>query len=132
MKAFLVDLENKPGELARIAEALGNKGVNISSVSGTSCGTGGRVALLTADEASTRSIFGDINCKYDEVEAVEASMAHEPGTLGKTARRLADAGVNIEAIIPMGMTGRDVSVAFATDNPTKAREVLATSTSSMR
>jgi hypothetical protein len=34
MNAFLVDLENKPGALATVAEALAAKGVNITGVSG--------------------------------------------------------------------------------------------------
>jgi hypothetical protein len=37
---------------------------------------------------------------------------------------LAEAGVNIEAIFPTGMSGGEVSVAFVTDNPTKAKEAL--------
>ena len=41
-------------------------------------------------------------------------------------RRLASAGVNIEAIFPMGMAGNDIQVGFVTDNATKAREVLST------
>ncbi len=99
MNAFLVDLENKPGKLADIAEALGAKGVNITNVTGATCGDGGRAAITTADDATT---------------------------LGKAARRLAQAGVNIDAIFPTGMTGNDVSVGFVTNNPAKAREVLMT------
>ena len=129
MQAFLVDLENKPGELARIAEAMGAKGINITGVTGATCGSTGRVTLMTADEAATRTTLGEIGCRFEEIEAVEASMRHEPGTLGSTARRLADAGVNIEAIMPTGMSGSEVTVAFMTDNPAKAREVLASARS---
>lgn len=125
MNAFLVDLENKPGSLADVAEALGAKGVNITGVSGASCGDSGRAAIMTADDATARQALQEIKCSFTEVEATEVSIAHEPGTLGRTARRLADAGVNIEAIMPTGMSGGTVSVAFVTDNPAKAREVLA-------
>jgi hypothetical protein len=41
-----------------------------------------------------------------------------------TARRLADAGINIEAALPTGMEGGKVSVAFATDDPSKARQLI--------
>ena len=132
MKAFLVDLENKPGSLATVAEALGAKGVNITSVTGASCGTGGRVAIMTGDDASARSALGEKKISFKEMEVSEVSIAHRPGSLGKAARRLADAGVNIEAIFPTGMTGGDISIAFVTDNPTKAREALATASSGVR
>jgi hypothetical protein len=125
MNAFLVDLENKPGALAAAAEALAAKGVNILGVSGTSCGDGGRAAIVTADDAATRTALQDARIKFKEMEATEVSLRHEPGSLAKAARRLADEGVNIEAIFPTGMSGTDVSVAFVTNNAAKAKEALA-------
>jgi hypothetical protein len=128
MKAFLVDLENKPGELARIAEAISKKGINIEGVSGATCGTSGRVAIVTKDDAGTKTALADAGCSFKEMEASEVSLRHAPGTLATAARRLADAGVNIEAIFPTGMQGQDVTVAFVTDQPAKAKEVLAAAT----
>ena len=124
MNAFLVDLENKPGALATVAEAIAAKGVNILGVSGTTCSDGGRVAIMTADDATTRAALQEKKISFKEMEATETSLGHTPGTLAKAARRLAEAGVNIEAIFPTGMTGNDTSVAFVTDNPTKAKEAL--------
>ena len=132
MNAFLVDLENTPGALATVAEAIAAKGVNITGASGTSCGSGGRVAITTADEAATRSALEGQGLSFSELEVSEAHLRDEPGTLAQAARRLADAGVNVEAIFPTGMSGRDMSVAFVTDNPAKAREILAAATSSPR
>jgi hypothetical protein len=126
MIAFLVDLENKPGALATLAEALGAKGVNITGVSGASCGDSGRAAITTADDATARTVFQTTKLPFKEYEVTEVSLANSPGSLGKAARRLADAGVNIEAIMPTGMSGTNVSVAFVTNNPSKTREILAT------
>ena len=126
MTAFLVDLENKPGALASIAEALGATGVNITGVSGASCGDSGRAAITTADDVTTRTVLQDLKAKFKEYEVVESSLAHTPGSLGQAARRLADAGVNIEAIFPTGMSGNEVQVGFVTDNPIKARDILST------
>lgn len=125
MNAFLVELENKPGELARVSEAIAAKGVNITAVSGSTCGASGRVALMTSDEAATRVALGQAGCTFSEMEVTEASLRHQPGTLAVACRRLADAGVNIEALVPIGMSGSDVTVAFVTNQPAKAREILA-------
>ncbi len=124
MNAFLVDLENKPGALATIAEALGAKGINITNATGATCGDGGRAAITTADDAATRLALQGINATFKELEITDVSLAHQPGSLGKAARRLAQAGVNIDAIFPMGMTGSEVNIGFVTNNPAKAREVL--------
>jgi hypothetical protein len=124
MNAFLIDLENKVGELARVTEAIAAKGVNITAVSGSTCGSGGSVAVMTADEASTRTALQGAQCSFREVEATTAALPNEPGSLAKACRRLADGGVNIEALMPIGMEGNDVTVAFITADPAKAREIL--------
>jgi hypothetical protein len=125
MNAFLVDLENKPGSLANAAEALAAKGVNILGISGATCADGGRAAIVTADDATARAALQEKKISFKEMEATEVTLRHEPGSLAKAARRLADAGVNIEAIFPTGMAGTDISVAFVTDNAAKAKEALA-------
>jgi len=129
MNAFLVDLPNKPGEFARITEAIAARGINIMAISGTTCGSTGRVAMTTDNESETRTVLGDAKIAYTESELAEAAMPNQPGALAKVARRLADAGLNIEAIMPTGMKGNDVTVAFVTDDPTKARGLLAEASS---
>ena len=128
MHAFLVDLDNKPGALANVADALGRKGINIENVAGATCGQSGRVAVMTADDAGARAALQGIGVTFEELETVEASLAHQPGSLAAAARRLADAGVNIEAILPAGMSGGDVTVSFVTKDAARAREILSTAT----
>jgi len=124
MNAFLVELENKPGELARITEAIAAKGVDITGVSGSTCGSSGTLAVMTDNEATTRTVLQQTNAKFRELEATQAAINTAPGSLAKASRRLADAGVNIEALMPLGMEGNQVTVAFVTDNPAKAGQIL--------
>ena len=124
MNAFIVDLKNKPGEFAKVAEAIAGKGINISGFSGATCSDNGSVALITNDEAATRRVLADGGWKYRDLEVVSASLTDQPGTLAQVARKLANAGINIEAAIPTGMSGGNVHVGFVTDNATKAKEAL--------
>ena len=124
MHAFLVELENKAGELARITEAIAAKGIDIKGVSGSTCGSSGSLALMTDDEAKTRTVLTETRSKFREIEATETSIAQAPGSLAKVARRLADGGVNVEALLPTGMAGNEVTVAFVTSDPAKARTIL--------
>ena len=124
MNAFIVDLTNTPGELAELAEAIAQKGINIETFAGATAGGSGAVVLVTNDEAGTRRAIADAGCSSREVELVMASLDHVPGSLAAATRKLADAGINIEAAMPTGMAGDKVTVAFATDNPAKAREIL--------
>jgi len=124
MNAFIVELKNKPGELARVTEAIAQKGINILGFTGATCGDSGSIVLLTNDESGTKSALQGVGAQARAVELVVASLANEPGTLAMLARSLADAGVNIEAALPTGMEGGKINVAFATDNPAKARQAI--------
>ncbi len=124
MDAFLIDLKNKPGEFARVAEAIAAKGVNITGVSGASCGDGGRVALVTADPAATKQALAAANIAFKTMEVTETSLADRPGSLAEACRRLADKGINIESVMALGMNAGQISVGFVTGDPMKAREVL--------
>jgi hypothetical protein len=124
MDAFLIDLENKPGELARIAEAIAAKGVNITGLAGSSCGQSGRVTITTADPVTTRQVLGDAKASYKVYEVTETALADKPGTLAQALRRLADRGVNVEAVMPTGMSGSTIQVGFVTNDPARAKEAL--------
>jgi hypothetical protein len=124
VNTFIVDLKNKPSELARVTEAIAQKGIDITAFSGSTCGDSGTLALVTSDEAGTRRALTEGQWKFRTIETVDASLANKPGALAEVARRLGKAGVNIEAAFATGMAGSSVHVAFATDNPKKAREAL--------
>jgi hypothetical protein len=124
MQVFLVDLKNKPGELARAAEAIAAKGIDIRAISGATCGDSGRAAVITNDHASAKAALTEAGFKFTEMEATDTALRQEPGTLAKAARRLADAGINVEALLPIGMEGNEVHVAFVTSDAAKARQIL--------
>ena len=50
---FTVQLEDRPGSLARVATALGERGVNITGIIGVAEDTGGALMLTTSDAATT-------------------------------------------------------------------------------
>jgi hypothetical protein len=126
MNIFIVDLKHKPGELAKAAEAIAHKGINITAFSGVTCGDEGRIALLTNDEVGTRRALSDAGYRARELEVVSATLANTPGSLAETARKLANAGINVEVALPTSMTDGKVTLAFATDQPAKARGVIGT------
>jgi hypothetical protein len=124
VNAFIVDLKNKPGELAKVTEAIAAKGIDITGFSAATCADTGSVAFLTSDEAGTQQALTSGHWTYRPFEVVTASVANRPGSLAQATRRLADAGINIEAAIATGMTGGNLQVGFVTDNATKAKDAL--------
>jgi hypothetical protein len=124
LHAFLIELEDKPGALADVAEAIAAKGVNITAVAGATCGDKGRIAVATDDNAQTRAALADLSGTFEQKEITSTTMRHEPGALAKAARQLANAGVNIESILILGAEGQDVEVGFVTSDPVMARTTL--------
>ena len=103
MQDLTVNLENKPGTLAQLGEALGSAGINIEGVCGLAGGDQGEgrgeVHILVESAQLAREALADagIECGAErEVEVV--SIVDQPGELGRHLRRIADAGVNVDLV----------------------------------
>ena len=63
---FTVKLDDRPGSLARVAAALGDRGVNISGIVGVAEDTEGALMLTTSDPALTREAFASLGLAFEE------------------------------------------------------------------
>jgi hypothetical protein len=99
MKDLTVQLEDRPGTLADLAEALGNAGINIEGIAGFAVhGVGGLVHLLVEDGAAAKAALEAAGVGIEhEADAVVVDVKDQPGELGRIARRIADAGANLTA-----------------------------------
>jgi hypothetical protein len=124
MQAFITEAANRPGEFARHAGAIAERGINLSFVCCIGLGDRGGAAFLSSDEAGLRSALNDAGLAYREVSVVAASIEDTPGSAAMAARRLGDAGVNIELLAPVDRSGQKVTVAFGVDKADEARQAL--------
>ena len=63
---FTVQLDDKPGALARVAGALAERGVNITGIVGVAEDTAGALMLTTSDAVATREAFGALGIAFEE------------------------------------------------------------------
>ncbi len=63
---FTVQLEDKPGSLARMADALAKKGINITSIVGVAEDTDSTLMLATSDAEGTRIAFKSLGLEFEE------------------------------------------------------------------
>jgi hypothetical protein len=124
MQWFIIEMANRPGEVARHADAIAQRGINLSGVTSLGIGDRGGAAFYATDEAGLRSALNDAGVAFREVSVVTAALADKPGSLADATKRLGDAGVNIELIAPVGMDAKGVSMAFGVDKPEEARTAL--------
>jgi hypothetical protein len=99
---FTISVEDRPGGLASIGEALGNAGINIEGVCGLGFEGRGLIHICVTDAATTRQALDAAGLKVEgEADAIltePVTGATQPGTLGAMARRIAEAGINVRAL----------------------------------
>lgn len=94
-----IHLENRVGALAELGEALGNAGVNIEGMAAATDLDEGHVHILVEDEAAAKAALeGTAMHVHGGREVLLLDLKNEPGEWGKAARKLAEAGVNIDMI----------------------------------
>jgi len=121
---FVVQLENRPGALAVLAEALAARGVDLRAIGGGSMGDSGHVIMTTADDDGTRAVLQDGGYTFIEGESILAEVDDRPGGMALIARALADANVNILGHLFLGRWGDRAMFAFVVDDPDRARPIL--------
>jgi len=122
-KEFRISLPNRPGQLARLAEDLGHRGINILAVAGI--GTAKPVLALVVDqEDKTREALKNLRLKFREFDLLTVDVPHRPGELGIFARKMADAKINIQSIYLLEGGVGEVKVALTVSDLNKAKQEL--------
>ncbi|MFM8900935.1 MAG: amino acid-binding protein [Burkholderiales bacterium] len=100
MRDFSVKLENRPGALADMGEALGRAGVSIEGGGAWIVDGHGAAHFLFADGNAARQALqaAGIEVVADREVIVQRLKQAVPGQLGMLTRRMAQAGVNIEVL----------------------------------
>lgn len=116
-----VALENKPGTLAQLGEVLGKAGVNMLGGCGFPSAGKGALHFAVEDASAAKKALEAAGFKVTgERPILLVTVADRPGELGKLARRIADAGVNIDLLY---LTAKGQLV-LGVDNLEKARKVV--------
>ena len=130
MKDLKITLENRPGTLAELAEVLGRSTINIEGI----CGFAREVKasedeefvthiahVLVEDAERAKKVLRSAGIRVEEErEALVIDIRDRPGELAMVARRIADAGINIDFFYCATRT----RIALGVADPTKALGLL--------
>jgi hypothetical protein len=117
MTEFIVNMENRPGRLAAIAEALAAFDVNIEALAAYGHDGEGTVRLITSDSPTTRRVLHEADLGFEEHTVLAVQLPHRPGELARMTRLLADAGVNIDALYVLRANSDGIELAISVDQP---------------
>ena len=96
---LVIDIENEPGALARVAAAISDAGVNIAAA--TCVGSGERAELhilVPHAEAVRHSLAISHLAVTREREVVVVDVEDRPGVLAELTRKIAKAGVDLDLV----------------------------------
>ena len=100
MRDLAVRLENRPGALASLGEALGSAGVSVEGGGAFTVDGRGVAHFLVADAGAAREALAAAGLQVlaDREVLVQRLDQARAGQLGAICRRMADAEVNIEVL----------------------------------
>ena len=91
-----VFLENRPGALARVCEALAKAGVNIHALTVSDTVDHSVIRMIVSDPTKALMLMGERGVLAFENDVLCIEATNERGVLGKIADALSRAEVNIE------------------------------------
>lgn len=120
-KDLTVVLEDRPGTLADMGEALGKAGINIDGGCGFPCEGKGVLHILVDDAADARRVLEGGGFEVTgERQVLILDIEDRPGAFGEIARKIAGAGVNIDLVY----VASNNRLVLGTDDLEKARAAL--------
>jgi len=123
VKDLAIFLEDRPGALADMGDALGRAGVSVEGGGAWVVDGRGVAHFLFADGAAARRALeaAGIQVLAEREVLVQRLKQDVPGQLGLLTRRMAEAGVNIEVLY----SDHDHQLILVVDDIVRGREVSA-------
>ena len=120
-KDLTVILGDRPGTVADMGQALGKAGINIDGWCGFPCEGRGVLHILVEDAAGARRALEEVGFEVSgEREVLVLEVEDRPGGLGNIARKIANAGVNVD----LGYLATRTRLVIGADDLEKAQAAL--------
>lgn len=124
-KQLAIFLDNRPGTLARVCDALSEARINIFAITTSDTVDHSVIRMIVNDPRKAIAVFEEHGTLVVEDDVVMLEGDNKSGSLARIAHRLADAGVNIEycycATSPNAKKGLLI---LRVSNPKKALKAL--------
>jgi hypothetical protein len=125
LKQIVVSIENAPGRLFEVTNALGNAGINLRALNLVDTGAFGQLRLLVSNVGRARRILMKLEIPAFVNEVVAAEIDDKPGSLATILQSITEANLYVVfmyAFIRFSQ-GKAVMIFRFSDND-KAIEVL--------
>lgn len=119
-----VEVPDRPGELGKIAAALGDARVNIIAIGAASGQGRSYIGLIVDQPARARAALKEAGFACAERTVLVVRLEDKPGALAALARKLGSAGVDITSVIHLETMQGHAQIALGVDDLAKARALV--------
>jgi hypothetical protein len=125
LKQITISIENKPGRLLEVTEALGNAGINLRALNLVDTGAFGQLRLLVSDVRKARRILMGMQATAHVEDVIAAEIEDKSGSLAAVLKPLKSAGINVVFMYAfIGMSSDKAVMIFKFSDNDKAVELL--------
>jgi hypothetical protein len=121
---FVVQVPNRPGELAHLAKGLCARGVNIVQIQGSTAGDLACALIYTDDDKTTGEVLRSMGYTFVTGSTLIVEIEDTPCALGDLTTRLSSGGVTLTGCCIIGRREGLAEWSLSVDNEELAREVL--------
>ncbi|NYZ76316.1 ACT domain-containing protein [Candidatus Micrarchaeota archaeon] len=124
MRELIIVAKDQVGLLAKISKILGDKSINIDSVSVEPVGRDAMIHLVVSQEKEAMKLLEDAGYKVSASDVIVLKIEDQPGELAKVALTLAESGINIRSVLFLRKEENKGLFAVKVTKPEKAVEIL--------
>ena len=117
-------MPNKVGLLSEITTAIAGAKVNITAICAYGLEDTAYFMLTTDGNAKAKKALSPLGVAIEEKDVVEVEVLDKPGELQKVAKKIADAGIDIEYMYATASSGKKETCIFMTSDNSKTVKVI--------
>jgi len=124
VKEISFTMPNKVGLLSEVTTAVAEAKVNIAAICAYAMENSAYFMLTVDSNAKARKALASLGVGIEERDMVEVEMPNKPGELQKVARKIGDAGIDIEYMYATAGKSKTAIGVFKTADDPKAIKVI--------
>jgi hypothetical protein len=123
VKEISFSMANKVGLLSEVTTAIAGAKVNINAICAYGMENNAFFMLTSSSNAKAKKALANLGVGIEEKDVVEVEMPNKPGELQKVAKKIADAGIDIEYVYATGGGSKETCI-FKSADDQKAIKVI--------
>lgn len=121
---LVLNLESKPGVLAKLARVLADAGVNITALCAAETAGRGKIRMVVSDTARAVDALKVAKIRAGQETVLTLTLDNRPGALAGVAEKLAGGKINVKCAYATTAGAGSATVVLTVSNADKAQAIL--------